>query len=84
MTSEIPQVWADALTYAVRKNKGILKVSSYKNHIAPEYGYPQLENPRIHELYADMERSGYVAELHRAGGGIRMWQVTDRGREAVQ
>ena len=46
----IPQVWADALTFAVKKNKGILKVSSYKNHISPKYGHPCLEHEQIHAL----------------------------------
>lgn len=80
----IPQVWTDALTYAVRKGKGVLKVSSYKNHICPEHGHRPLDNEQIHALYAAMERDGYLVELDRPGGGIRMWQVTDKGREAVR
>lgn len=79
----IPGVWFDALLYAVRRNKGILKVSTYRNHIAPEYGHPFMDNGRIHALYAAMERDGYLVELDRLGGGIRMWKVTDKGREAV-
>ena len=81
----IPQVWADALYYAVRKNKGILKVSSYKNHIGPTYGLPYMENEQIHALYAAMVRDGYLEKLDKGGrGGVHMWQVTDKGREAVQ
>ena len=82
----IPQVWTDALTYAVRRNKGILKVSSYKNHISPGYGHPWMENAQIHALYAAMMRDGYLEEIGKQGvrGGVRMWQVTDKGREAVQ
>lgn len=81
----IPQVWIDALTFAVKKNKGILKVSSYKNHISPKYGHPCLENEQIHALYSGMVRDGYLEKLDKGGrGGVHMWQVTDKGREAVQ
>lgn len=83
----IPQIWTDALTYAVKKNKGILKVSSYKNHISPKCGHPYMENEQIHALYAAMIRDGYLEEIGKQGvgrGGVRMWQVTDKGREAVQ
>lgn len=80
----IPQVWTDALTFAVKKNKGILKVSSYKNHISPKYGHPYLENEQIHALYSVMVRDGYLVKLEKDGrGGVHMWQVTDKGREVV-
>lgn len=80
----IPQVWADALTFAVKKNKGILKVSSYKNHISPKYGHPCLENEQIHALYSRMVLEGYLEMLDKGGrGGVHMWQVTDKGREVV-
>lgn len=80
----IPQVWFDALLYAVRRNKGILKVSTYRNHIAPAYGHPFMDNGRIHALYAAMERDGYVVRLEKHGrGGVHVWRVTDKGREAV-
>lgn len=81
----IPQIWMDALTFAVKKNKGILKVSSYKNHISPKYGHPCLENEQIHALYSAMVRDGYLVKLEKDGrGGVHLWQVTDKGREAVQ
>lgn len=81
----IPQIWTDALTFAVKKNKGILKVSSYKNHISPKYGHPCLENEQIHALYSAMVRDGYLVKLEKDGrGGVHLWQVTDKGREAVQ
>lgn len=88
MTSDIeiviPQVWTDALTFAVKKNKGILKVTSYKNHISPKYGHPYLENEQIHELYSRMVLEGYLEKLDKGGrGGVHMWQVTDKGREVV-
>ena len=80
----IPQVWTDALTFAVKKNKGILKVSSYKNHISPKYGHPCLENEQIHALYSRMVLEGYLEMLDKGGrGGVHMWQVTDKGREVV-
>lgn len=78
MTSDIeiviPQVWTDALTFAVKKNKGILKVTSYKNHISPKYGHPYLENEQIHQLYGQMVRDGYLEKLDKGGrGGVHMW-----------
>ena len=80
----IPQVWTDALIFAVKKNKGILKVSSYKNHISPKYGHPAMDNEQIHALYSGMVRDGYLEKLDKGGrGGVHMWQVTDKGREAV-
>lgn len=80
----IPQVWTDALTFAVKKNKGILKVSSYKNHISPKYGHPCLENEQIHALYSAMVRDGYLVKLEKDGrGGVHLWQVTDKGREVI-
>ena len=79
----IPQVWTDALTYAVRKNKGILKVSSYKNHLT-KLGHPDLDNEQIHELYSRMVRDGYLEKLDKGGrGGVHMWQVTDKGRKVI-
>lgn len=80
----IPKVWTDALTFAVRKNKGILKVSSYKNHISPKYGHPYMENEQVHALYHAMESAGYIVRLDKGGrGGVHVWEVTDKGREAV-
>ena len=86
MEEILSKLWADTLTYAVRKNKGILKVSSYKNHISPKYGHPWMENEQIHQLYGQMVSDGYLEEIGKQGvrGGVRMWQVTDKGREAVE
>lgn len=85
MEETISKLWADTLTYAVRKNKGILKVSSYKNHISPKYGHPWMENEQIHQLYGQMVSDGYLVKLDKGGrGSVHMWQVTDKGREAVQ
>ena len=81
----IPQIWTDALIFAVKKTKGILKVSSYKNHISPKYGHPYMENEQIHALYSRMVLEGYLEKLDKGGrGGVHMWQVTDKGREAIQ
>ena len=85
MEEILSKLWADTLTYAVRKNKGILKVSSYKNHISPKYGHPWMENEQIHQLYGQMVSDGYLVKLDKGGrGGVHMWQVTDKGREAVE
>lgn len=85
MEEIISKLWTDTLTYAVRKNKGILKVSSYKNHISPKYGHPWMENEQIHQFYGQMVRDGYLVKLDKGGrGGVHMWQVTDKGREAVE
>lgn len=81
----IDPVWQDTLTYAVKKNKGILKVSSYKNHISPKFGHPWMDNEQIHQLYGQMVRDGYLVKLDKdERGGVHMWQVTDKGREVVQ
>lgn len=76
----IPQIWTDALTFAVRKNKGILKVSSLKNHVRKG----QMDADEAREILAAMTRDGYLVQLEKNGrGGVHMWAVTDKGREAV-
>lgn len=77
----IPQVWTDALIFAVKKNKGFLKVSSLKNHVRKG----QMDADEAREILAAMTRDGYLVQLEKNGrGGVHMWEVTDKGREAVQ
>lgn len=77
----IPKVWADALTFAVKKNKGILKVSSVKNHILGGKSNATADEARA--VLAAMQRDGYLSEPVKSGQ-VYEWTVTDKGREAVQ
>ena len=74
----IPQVWTDALTYAVRKNKGQLKVSSLKNHVD---GVPDADAAR--QVLEAMRRAGYVSNPEKVHQ-CYVWTVTALGREAVE
>lgn len=76
---EIPQVWVKALTYAVRRNKGILKVSSIKNHVAES----PMTNEQVHSMLSCMVRDGYLTKPERVGQ-VYVWTVTERGRKVVE
>ena len=75
----IPRVWEDALRYAVKRNKGQLKVSSIKNHVAQS----PMNTDQVRALLSCMVRDGYLAQP-RKHGQVYIWEVTDKGREAVQ
>ena len=77
----IPQVWTDALTYAVRKNKGKLRVSSVKNHVLRGSTSTHTEEARA--ILAAMQRDGFLSPPEKVGQ-VYEWTVTDKGREAVQ
>lgn len=77
----IPQVWTDALTFAVKKNRGFLKVSSLKNHVRKG----QMNADEARAILDRMTIDGYLVQLPKEGrGGVHLWEVTDKGREAVQ
>lgn len=72
-----------ALEYAVRKNKGQLKVSSIKNHVIKQMGRPQMSSEDVHAFLAGMVHDGYLTEPEKYHQ-CYVWTVTDKGREAVQ
>ena len=72
-----------ALEYAVRKNKGQLKVSSIKNHVVKQMGRPQMSSEDVHAFLAGMVHDGYLTEPEKYHQ-CYVWTVTDKGREAVQ
>ena len=72
-----------ALEYAVRRNKGQLKVSSIKNHVVKQIGRPQMSTEDVHAFLAGMVHDGYLAKPEK-DRQCYVWTVTDKGREAVQ
>ena len=72
-----------ALEYAVRRNKGQLKVSSIKNHVVKQMGRPQMSSEDVHAFLAGMVHDGYLAKPEKYHQ-CYVWTVTDKGREAVQ
>ena len=72
-----------ALEYAVRKNKGQLKVSSIKNHVVKQMGRPQMSSEDVHAFLAGMVHDGYLTKPEKYHQ-CYVWTVTDKGREAVQ
>ena len=72
-----------ALEYAVRRNKGQLKVSSIKNHVVKQMDRPQMSSEDVHAFLAGMVHDGYLTEPEKYHQ-CYVWTVTDKGREAVQ
>ena len=72
-----------ALEYAVRRNKGQLKVSSIKNHVVKQMGRPQMSTEDVHAFLAGMVHDGYLTKPEKHCQ-CYVWTVTDKGREAVQ
>ena len=75
----IDPVWQDALAFAVKKNKGELKVSSMTNHVRK--GSMNADTAR--GILDAMVCGGYLAEPEKVHQRY-VWKVTDKGREAVQ
>lgn len=72
-----------ALMYAVKKNKGQLKVSSIKNHVVKEMGRPPMSSEDVHAFLAGMVHDGYLTKPEKYHQ-CYVWTVTDKGREAVE
>lgn len=69
------------LDYAVRKNKGTLKVSTVKNHINPQYGQRMMTAEEI-RTHLNFMVPKWLDEPRRVGQ-VYVWTVTERGRSVV-
>lgn len=71
-----------ALEYAVRRNKGQLKVSSIKNHVVKQMGRPPMSSEDVHAFLAGMVHDGYLSKPEK-DRQCYVWTVTDKGREVM-
>ena len=78
----LTQLQGDTLRYAVR-NRGWLKVSSVKNHVVRKGGHPYMETEDVHALLMGLVHEGYLTEPVKDHQCF-VWNITDKGREAVE
>lgn len=74
----LPGYWEATLRYAVKNTKGVVKTSTVTRHTATHK-----DAQEAREMLGRMVAAGYLTEPKKVGQ-VYVWNVTDKGREAVE